>query len=108
MNAKAIRTAILATTLASGLTSALPAQAQTPIGVSYQPSLYWALPFHYASVKGWWKEVGLDPDLLDFPGRGAADRGVGGEIMGRRRNGLGAGGARRRALQYPDHRHHQR
>jgi ABC-type sugar transport system substrate-binding protein len=45
MISKVVRTAILATALASGLASALPAQAQTPIGVSYQPSLYWALPF---------------------------------------------------------------
>ena len=38
-----------------------------PIGVSYQPSLYWALPFHYATVKGWWKEVGLTPTFSTFP-----------------------------------------
>ena len=40
--------------LAVGLMAvASPALAQTKIGVSYQPSLYWALPFHYANVKGW-------------------------------------------------------
>jgi len=44
-----------------------PAHAQTPIGVSYQPSLYWALPFHYATVKGWWKDVGLAPNFSTFP-----------------------------------------
>ena len=108
MISKAIRTAILAVILAASLAAALPAQAQTPIGVSYQPSLYWALPFHYATVKGWWKEVGLTPTFLDLPGRRAADRGVGGEIVGRRRNRFGAGRARRGAIQYPDHRHHQR
>lgn len=43
------------------------AQAQTPIGVSYQPSLYWALPFHYATVKGWWKDVDLAPTFTTFP-----------------------------------------
>ncbi|WJR80868.1 ABC transporter substrate-binding protein [Bradyrhizobium sp. NP1] len=43
------------------------AGAQTAIGVSYQPSLYWALPFHYANVKGWWKEVGLTPTFSTFP-----------------------------------------
>jgi ABC-type nitrate/sulfonate/bicarbonate transport system substrate-binding protein len=64
---KAVRTAMLAAILASGLAPALPAQAQTPIGVSYQPSLYWALPFHYASVKGWWKEAGLAPTFSTFP-----------------------------------------
>ncbi|MGL5735149.1 MAG: ABC transporter substrate-binding protein, partial [Beijerinckiaceae bacterium] len=44
-----------------------PAIAQTTIGVSYQPSLYWALPFHYATVKGWWKDVGLTPNFTTFP-----------------------------------------
>ena len=34
------------------------AQALTPIKISYQPSLYWAMPFHVATEKGWWKEVG--------------------------------------------------
>ena len=55
--------------LAAALAAAAPsaAQAQTPIGVSYQPSLYWALPFHYANVKGWWKEVGLAPNFTTFP-----------------------------------------
>ena len=43
------------------------AHAQTAIGVSYQPSLYWALPFHYATVKGWWKDVGLAPNFTTFP-----------------------------------------
>ncbi|PTM40996.1 ABC transporter substrate-binding protein [Bosea sp. 124] len=47
--------------------AASPAQAQTAIGVSYQPSLYWALPFHYATVKGWWKDVGLTPNFSTFP-----------------------------------------
>ena len=82
--------------------------AQTPIGVSYQPSLYWALPFHYATVKGWWKDVGLTPDLHDLPGRRAADRGRGRQVVGRRRHGLGAGDARRGAVQHRHHRHHQR
>jgi len=45
----------------------ISAQAQTAIGVSYQPSLYWALPFHYATVKGWWKDVGLAPNFTTFP-----------------------------------------
>jgi len=43
------------------------APAQTPIGVSYQPSLYWALPFYIATEKGWWKEVGLAPNFSTFP-----------------------------------------
>jgi ABC-type nitrate/sulfonate/bicarbonate transport system substrate-binding protein len=66
MISKAIRTALFATIVAGGF--AAPAtQAQTPIGVSYQPSLYWALPFHYVTVKGWWKEAGLTPTFSTFP-----------------------------------------
>lgn len=55
--------------IAAALACTLPgaARAQTAIGVSYQPSLYWALPFHYATVKGWWKEVGLTPNFSTFP-----------------------------------------
>ena len=43
------------------------AQPLTPIKISYQPSLYWALPFHVATEKGWWKEVGLAPEFSTFP-----------------------------------------
>jgi ABC-type nitrate/sulfonate/bicarbonate transport system substrate-binding protein len=43
------------------------AQQLTPIGVSYQPAVYWALPYHLASEKGWWKEVGLEPQFSTFP-----------------------------------------
>ena len=50
-------------------TTALPVQAQdlTPINVSYQPALYWALPFHLANEMGWWAEVGLQPSFTTFP-----------------------------------------
>jgi ABC-type nitrate/sulfonate/bicarbonate transport system substrate-binding protein len=64
---KMIKTAVLSAILASGLGSAPPSHAQAPIGVSYQPSIYWALPFHYANVKGWWKEVDLAPTFSTFP-----------------------------------------
>lgn len=37
-----------------------------PLRVSYQP-LYWALPFYIASEKGYWKEVGLEPEFSVFP-----------------------------------------
>src|SRR5580704_1166797 len=67
MITKFIKTALAATILASTATLSPPALAQTAIGVSYQPSLYWALPFYYATQKGWWKEVGLDPDFSTFP-----------------------------------------
>jgi ABC-type nitrate/sulfonate/bicarbonate transport system substrate-binding protein len=49
--------------------AAIPAAAQqtTPIGVSYQPALYWSLPYYVASEKGWWKEAGLEPQFSMFP-----------------------------------------
>lgn len=43
------------------------AAAQTPIKVSYQPAVYWALPFYVASEKGFWKEAGLAPEFSIFP-----------------------------------------
>ncbi|QCK87372.1 nitrate ABC transporter substrate-binding protein [Phreatobacter aquaticus] len=59
---------LAAMALALGLATT-PAAAQAPaaIGVSYQPSLYWALPFHYATVKGWWAQAGLNPNFSTFP-----------------------------------------
>ncbi|QWK80672.1 ABC transporter substrate-binding protein [Ochrobactrum sp. BTU1] len=38
-----------------------------PIKISYQPSLYWALPFYIAKEKDWWREVGLDASFVTFP-----------------------------------------
>ena len=61
-----LRTSLLALALAAGGT----AQAQQPlteIKVSYQPALYWALPFYIATEKGWWAEVGLKPVFSTFP-----------------------------------------
>ena len=43
------------------------AAAQTEIKVSYQPALYWSLPYYIASEKGWWAEVGLKPAYSTFP-----------------------------------------
>jgi ABC-type nitrate/sulfonate/bicarbonate transport system substrate-binding protein len=43
------------------------AVAQTEIKVSYQPALYWSLPFYIASEKGWWAELGLKPVYSTFP-----------------------------------------
>jgi NitT/TauT family transport system substrate-binding protein len=44
------------------------AQAQlTEIKVSYQPALYWSLPFWVAAEKGWWAEMGLKPVFSTFP-----------------------------------------
>jgi NitT/TauT family transport system substrate-binding protein len=43
------------------------AAAQQQIKVSYQPALYWSLPFYIASEKGWWAELGLSPMYSTFP-----------------------------------------
>jgi ABC-type nitrate/sulfonate/bicarbonate transport system substrate-binding protein len=60
---------LAAVVTAAGLLTALPqvASSQTPINVSYQPSLYWALPFYLATEKGWWKQAGLEPSFSVFP-----------------------------------------
>ena len=61
------RQTLLATVLAG---ASLGASAQAPlteIKVSYQPALYWALPFFVASEKNWWAEVGLKPVFSIFP-----------------------------------------
>ena len=39
----------------------------TEIKISYQPAVYWALPFYVATQKGWWAEVGLKPKFSVFP-----------------------------------------
>jgi len=61
--------AALATSLL--IAAAAQAQTQTPalqeIKVSYQPALYWALPFFVATEKNWWAEVGLKPVFSTFP-----------------------------------------
>jgi len=58
-------TLIAAALLAGGAAQAQPALAE--IKVSYQPALYWALPFFVASEKNWWAEVGLKPVFSTFP-----------------------------------------
>jgi ABC-type nitrate/sulfonate/bicarbonate transport system substrate-binding protein len=57
-----MRLFIWALALAAG--SAL---AQQQIKVSYQPALYWSLPYYIASEKGWWAELGLSPLYSMFP-----------------------------------------
>ena len=49
------------------LLAASGAFAQQEIKVSYQPALYWSLPYYIASEKGWWQEVGLKPAYSTFP-----------------------------------------
>ena len=56
--------------LATTLLAAPAAQAQPAleeIKVSYQPALYWALPFFVATEKNWWAEVGLKPVFSTYP-----------------------------------------
>jgi ABC-type nitrate/sulfonate/bicarbonate transport system substrate-binding protein len=43
-----------------------PARAEN-MGVSYQPALYWSLPYFIASEKGWWKALDLEPNFSTFP-----------------------------------------
>jgi len=62
---RTIRKLLSATAFAAAATMA---QAQvTEIKVSYQPALYWALPFYVATEKGWWAELGLNPTFSTFP-----------------------------------------
>ena len=64
---KLVRKTLLGALVAS---AAMSVQAQAPlteIKVSYQPALYWALPFFVASEKNWWAEVGLKPVFSIFP-----------------------------------------
>lgn len=65
MTRRTLLAAVAATAVAA---SALPAvaQATVPIRVSYQPALYWAVPFFIASEKGWWREMGLAPEFSTF------------------------------------------
>jgi ABC-type nitrate/sulfonate/bicarbonate transport system substrate-binding protein len=60
------RAALLAWSVLASAVS-LPASAQTAIGVSYQPALYWSVPYFIASEKGWWQQVGLKPNFTTFP-----------------------------------------
>src|SRR6185312_12999031 len=62
---KRLSTAILAAATLAGISPS--AQAETPINVSYQPALYWALPYYVATEKNWWKDVGLKPNFSVFP-----------------------------------------
>jgi NitT/TauT family transport system substrate-binding protein len=58
---------LVAAALAAASGVPVAAQAQTEIKVSYQPALYWALPFHIATEKNWWAELGLKPVFSTFP-----------------------------------------
>jgi ABC-type nitrate/sulfonate/bicarbonate transport system substrate-binding protein len=63
-----MRKRFVAFAVATFVVFAAPAsRAQTEIKVSYQPALYWALPFYIAAEKGWYGEVGLKPVFSTFP-----------------------------------------
>ena len=47
--------------------AATAVEAQTQIKVSYQPAVYWALPWYAATEKGWWAKVGLKEIYSTFP-----------------------------------------
>src|SRR5665213_326667 len=62
------RIAALAASIAFGFGIAGVAVAQTTeIKISYQPALYWSLPFYVAAEKGWYAELGLKPVFSTFP-----------------------------------------
>lgn len=44
-----------------------PVRAATAIGISYQPALYWSVPYFIATEKGWWAQMGLAPNFSTFP-----------------------------------------
>ena len=60
-------TQILAALAACLAAAGAPAQPLEEIKVSYQPALYWALPFAIATEKNWWAELGLKPAFSTFP-----------------------------------------
>ncbi|MGG5820386.1 ABC transporter substrate-binding protein [Falsiroseomonas sp. HW251] len=60
------RRTLLAAALALPAIRPATAQGLFAIKVSYQPALYWALPYFIATEKGWWREVGLQPEFSTF------------------------------------------
>ena len=62
-----LRTIVGALAIVVSLLGPARVQAAEKLGVSYQPALYWALPFYIADQKGWWAELGLAPQYSTFP-----------------------------------------
>jgi ABC-type nitrate/sulfonate/bicarbonate transport system substrate-binding protein len=67
MNARIWIAGALVATIAAGVGPAAQAQTLEPIKVSYQPALYWALPYYVATEKKFWAEAGLAPEFSTFP-----------------------------------------
>ena len=60
-------TTLKAVTLACAMAgSAFHVSHAEDINVSYQPALYWALPYYIADQEGWWEKVGLEPSYSTF------------------------------------------
>jgi ABC-type nitrate/sulfonate/bicarbonate transport system substrate-binding protein len=58
---------VLAAIAGAGALRSVEAQALEPIKVSYQPALYWALPYYVATERKFWAEAGLAPEFSTFP-----------------------------------------
>ncbi len=59
--------AALAIALSVFVIALAPAQSLAPIRVSYQPGMYWSLPFQVATEQGFWTQAGLKPQFSAFP-----------------------------------------
>ena len=46
--------------------SAFTVSHAAEINVSYQPALYWALPYYIADQEGWWEKLDLEPSYSTF------------------------------------------
>ena len=66
MASKMMRMAVAAAVLFMG-TNARAEETLTPIKISYQPAVYWALPLYVATQKGLWAKAGLKPEFSSFP-----------------------------------------
>ena len=57
----------LALMIGAAGSQAARAQQLEPIKVSYQPALYWSLPYYVATEKKFWADAGLAPEFSTFP-----------------------------------------
>ncbi len=66
---RALVTLCAAAVLVAAVSAAGRAHAESlaTIRVSYQPTMYWALPFYVATEKHMWAEEGLKPEFSTFP-----------------------------------------
>jgi NitT/TauT family transport system substrate-binding protein len=57
----------LAVTAAASGQAPCRTHAADAIKVSYQPAVYWALPYYVATEKKFWNDAGLEPEFSTFP-----------------------------------------